>query len=74
MVSWQALGRYTSVWTSLRRWQWIRTKTDADRALYDKEFQELCDTAVRADLEEFNGLRLFRGGGKLYELVNKGSR
>jgi flagellin len=49
-------------------------KIDADRALYDKEFQELCDTAVRADLEEFNGLRLFRGGGKLYELVNKGSR
>ena len=47
------------------------TKTDADRALYDKEFQELRETAVRANFEEFNGLRLFRG--KLYELVNKGT-
>jgi flagellin-like hook-associated protein FlgL len=47
------------------------TKTDADRALCDKEFQELRETAVRANFEEFNGLRLFRG--KLYELVNKGT-
>jgi flagellin-like hook-associated protein FlgL len=45
------------------------TKTDSDRALYNKEFQELRDMAVRANGEEFNGLRLFRG--KLYELVNK---
>jgi flagellin-like hook-associated protein FlgL len=46
------------------------TKTDSDRALYNKEFQELRDMAVRANGEEFNGLRLFRG--KLYELVDKG--
>ena len=45
------------------------TKTDSDRALYNKEFQELRDMAVQANGEEFNGLRLFRG--KLYELVNK---
>ena len=48
------------------------TKTDSDRALYNKEFQELRDMAVRANGEEFNGLRLFRG--KLYELVDKGMK
>jgi flagellin-like hook-associated protein FlgL len=45
------------------------TKTDSDRALYNKEFQELRDMVVRANGEEFNGLRLFRG--KLYELIDK---
>jgi flagellin-like hook-associated protein FlgL len=48
------------------------TKTDSDRALYNKEFQELRDMAVRANGEDFNGLRLFRG--KLYELVDKGMK
>ena len=45
-------------------------KTDADRALYEKEFQELRDVVVRMSLEKFNDLRLFRG--KEYSLVDKG--
>ena len=47
------------------------TKTDADRALYDKEFQELRDRVVKSYFEKFNDLRLFRG--KEYQLVSKGS-
>ncbi len=47
------------------------TKTDAERTLYDKEFQELRDSVVRMSLEKFNELRLFRG--KQYELVDKGA-
>lgn len=47
------------------------TKTDAERALYDKEFQELRDSVVRMSLEKFNELRLFRG--KQYQLVDKGA-
>jgi flagellin-like hook-associated protein FlgL len=45
-------------------------KTDADRDLHDKEFQELRDAVVRMSLEKFNDLRLFRG--KEYSLVDKG--
>ena len=47
------------------------TKTDAERALYDKEFQELRDSVVRMSLETFNEQRLFRG--KQYQLVDKGT-
>ncbi len=47
------------------------TKTNADRALYNEEFQELRDNVVKSYFEKFNGLRLFRG--KEYQLINKGA-
>jgi flagellin len=46
------------------------TKHDSDRENYDKEFQELRDTALKISREKFNGIDLFRN--KAYELINKG--
>ena len=46
------------------------TKTDFDRENYDKEFQELRETALKISREKFNGINLFRN--KAYELINKG--
>lgn len=36
------------------------TKTDSDRELYDREFQELREQVLEIDLEQFNGQDLFR--------------
>jgi len=46
------------------------TKTDSDRENYNKEFQELRETALKISREKFNGINLFRN--KAYELINKG--
>jgi flagellin len=46
------------------------TKNDSDRENYEKEFQELRDTALKISREKFNGINLFRN--KEYLLVNKG--
>ena len=46
------------------------TKHDSDRENYDKEFQELRDTALKISREKFNGIDLFRN--KAYNLINKG--
>ena len=45
------------------------TKNDSDRENYEKEFQELRDTALKISREKFNGINLFRD--KSYTLVNK---
>lgn len=45
------------------------TKSDSDRENYEKEFQELRDTALRISKEKFNGVNLFRD--KSYTLINK---
>ena len=37
------------------------TKTDADRALYDKEFQKLDDFVTAIKGKDFNGISLFQG-------------
>ena len=39
----------------------MKPKTDADRALYDKEFQKLDDFIVAIGNKDFNGLVLFNG-------------
>ena len=36
------------------------TKTDSDRELYDREFQELREQVLEIDMEQFNGQDLFR--------------
>ena len=41
------------------------TKTDADRALYDKEFQKLDDFIVSLGNKDFNGVSLFHNGSSL---------
>ena len=41
------------------------TKTDADRALYDKEFQKLDDFIVSIGNKDFNGVSLFHSGSSL---------
>jgi flagellin len=41
------------------------TKTDADRDLYDKEFQELNDFIGTASQRDFNGVSLFDGAANL---------
>ena len=41
------------------------TKTDADRALYDKEFQKLDDFIVAIGNKDFNGISLFHNGSSL---------
>jgi flagellin len=45
------------------------TKNDSDRENYEKEFQELRDTALKISREKFNGINLFRN--KEYLLVSK---
>ena len=45
------------------------TKNDSDRENYEKEFQELRDTALKISREKFNGVNLFRD--KSYTLINK---
>ena len=45
------------------------TKNYSDRENYEKEFQELRDTALKISREKFNGINLFRD--KSYTLVNK---
>ena len=45
------------------------TKSDSDRENYEKEFQELRDTALKISKEKFNGVNLFRD--KSYTLINK---
>ena len=37
------------------------TKTDADRSLYDKEFQQLDDFISAVKGKDFNGISLFQG-------------
>ncbi len=46
------------------------SKNDSDRENYEKEFQELRETALKISREKFNGINLFRN--KSYELINKG--
>ena len=41
------------------------TKTDADRELYDKEFQKLDDFIVAIGNKDFNGISLFHAGSSL---------
>ena len=41
------------------------TKTDSDRALYDKEFQKLDDFIVAIGNKDFNGISLFHAGSSL---------
>ena len=41
------------------------TKTDQDRALYDKEFQKLDDFIVAIGNKDFNGVSLFHSGSSL---------
>ena len=42
-----------------------QTKTDNDRALYDKEFQKLDDFIVAIGNKDFNGISLFNAGSSL---------
>ena len=46
------------------------TKTDSDRELYDREFQELREQVLEIDLEQFNGQDLFRN--TRYSVVETG--
>ena len=46
------------------------SKTDSDRELYDREFQELREQVLEIDMEQFNGQDLFRN--TRYSVVETG--
>ena len=47
------------------------TKTDSDRELYDREFQELREQVLEIDMEQFNGQDLFRN--TRYKVMDTGN-
>ena len=47
------------------------TKTDSDRELYDREFQELREQVLEIDMEQFNGQDLFRN--TRYKVIDTGN-
>ena len=50
------------------------TKTDADRALYDKEFQKLDDFIVAIGNKDFNGVSLFNSSSMSVTVGADGSK
>ena len=50
------------------------TKTNADRALYDKEFQKLDDFIVAIGNKDFNGISLFNSSSMSVTVGADGSK